>query len=280
MIQKKAPGPLAARLKSTTLGELGARLPIGVPNPMDGSLQKDMSAMAWKTKHERAIGQLRSDNMNFAQYATLVISQLFTRIGPHEFTAETKQAEKQLKIGQMYMPDILYMYIWLRTQVISPILEMNMVCGVSNCRDKFRFKGDLNSLEVHTLDKLADMDWYYTLQDPITIRNTVIKKFRVNITKWYQLETSIVQGFNDSTAKIAIARSSVVGFNDDPELTQLMDSEMDEISKRDLESLTSKIDQDFIGPKMTLEGACPKCNVSFNSAVNWRDNDFFSESSR
>lgn len=276
MTESTAETALAARIKKTTLGELGGRLPLGVVQT-DGSFSKEIESMPWKTRHERAIGALKKEGMNMAQHASIIISQLYSRVGPHVWTPETKHAEKLLNIGTMYLPDVLYMYVLLRSKVISDRLKMSITCPA--CRHKFVLNGDMASIEVNTLERPEDMNWYFNLKDPISIRKKTVSKFRMNPPKWFQLESVASMAASGEMAKIVIARASVVGFNDEIEPTQLMDSEMDEVSKRDLESMISEINKDFLGPKMATEGDCPSCNFHFNLPINWRGDDFFSESS-
>jgi hypothetical protein len=269
---------LGARIKTLTLNELGDRLPLGIPNA-DGSFSKQIMSVPWKTRHERAIGNLKKEGQNIAQHASIIISQLYTKIGETEWTPETVHAKKILQIGAMYMPDVLYMFVLLRSKVIGPSLKMNMKCG--SCRHAFVFNADLGSVDVATLDSVRDMDWTYTLMDPITIRNgTVVKKFRMNPPKWFQLESVVASGGTEEKAKCLITRACIVGLNDDPDVMQLMDSEVDEISKRDLEAMQDAINADYLGPKMVLDGNCPACDAAFTAPINWRSDSFFSNSSR
>lgn len=264
------------RRVKTTIGELGARLPVGTPLA-DGSLAKDMISRPWKTRDEREIGRLRHEGMNQARYASLVVSQLYSQLGKHQWVEETKSPERILAVGTMYMPDVLYAFIWLRMQVISTTLKMNVKCG--KCSNPFTFIGDMNSTEVYTINKLADLDWFYDLQDPINIRKKKVDRFRLQTPHWFNLEGTIKEGFNESLAKILMVRSSVVGLNDEPDLTMLVESEMDEISKRDLEAINTKINEEFIGPKMAIDGECPRCAQPFVQAIDWRGESFFTVSS-
>lgn len=267
---------LPTRRSKTTLGALGSRLPVGF-KMQDGSLSKDIVSKAWKTRDERAIGQLRSTKMNMAEYAVLVLSQMYTRIGPHIWDAETKQEQKQLVIGQLYMPDVLYMYLWLRTQVISPELKMNVVC--SSCNAKFVFVGDMMDIEVQTIESAELMDWHFELKDPISIRKQPVERFRIRSPQWMQFMGMITDDFNENSAKIGMVQASIVGLNNEPEDTRLTGLELDELSKRDLEALSAKINEDFLGPKMVLEGACKKCKHEFVKSIDWRHDTFFAVSS-
>jgi hypothetical protein len=275
MTDQNAGDAPVSRIKKLTLGELGNRMPLGIPQA-DGTFSKEIESMAWKTKHERAIGALKKEGMNMAQHASIILTQLYTQVGPLAWTPETKHGEKLLALGRMYLPDVLYMYVLLRSKVISDRLKMDLACPT--CRHKFLFNGAMSSIEVNTLEKVSDLDWYFPLQDPISIRKKTVTKFRMNPPKWFQLESSVASA-NAESAKIMICKACIVGLNDEMDVTQIGDSEMDEVSKRDLERMQNEINQDFLGPKMSIEGDCPACNRQFALPINWRDDAFFSESS-
>lgn len=277
MSDEEKKSALSQRIKATTLRELGDRLPLGIPT-VDGLFSKEIVSVPWKTKHERAIGNLKKDGQNIAQHASIIISQLYRKIGETEWDEDTLHAKKLLTIGQLYMPDVLYMFVLLRSKVISDTLKMNLKCP--GCRYAFTFAADLGSVEVATLDHVQDMDWTYSLLDPIKIRNKTVTQFRMNPPKWFQLESVVASGGTEEKAKILFTKACVVGLNSEPELAQLMDSEVDEISKRDLERMQEEINADYLGPKMVLDGNCPACDATFAAPINWRSDSFFSNSSR
>lgn len=266
------------RRKKTTLAERGPLLPIGVN--LGSGFVRDMAHRPWKTKDERELGKLKRPKMNMAQYVTTVLAHLYTKVGPHVFTEDVKMDERRIKLGQMYMPDIFYMYIWLRMNVIGEQLKMDLTCPKPNCAKKFAFTGELGTLDVYTADDVNDLYSYYTLKDPIEVRRQTVEKVRLGPATWVTLETSAGDINNDAIGKIIAVKGSICGLNDDPTPVQLADVEVDELSKRDLEALVNVVNQDFFGAKMAVEGNCPACEEAFAVAIDWRHDSFFSISSQ
>ncbi len=275
-----APTPDAPkeRRTKTTLAELGPCLPIGIDT--GGALVKDLAHRSWKTRDERELGKLKKPKMNMAQYVSTILAHLYTKVGSHDFTPEMDAMERRLKLGQMYMADIFYMYIWLRTQVISDKLKMNLTCPSPSCQFKFPFSGDLSTIDVYAVSRPEDLIWTYDLMDPLELRRKTVTKLRMSTARWASLESSVGDVNNDALGKIIGVRGSIVGLNEDPDLIQITDTEMDEMSKRDLETLVDRVNNEFIGPRMVVEGKCPTCENEFAAPIDWRYESFFSISSR
>lgn len=261
----------------TTLGELGPMLPVGFN--VGGVLVKDLSTRVWKTKDERELSKLKKPKMSMATYIGLVLGQMCSKFGPHEWQPDTKMAERQVGVAQGYMGDVFYAYMYLRTQVIGPELKMTITCPTDGCGN-FSFMGDLNSTEVSRIDSLDQLDWFHDLRNPIEIRKQLVTKFRLRAPRW----TTLVNNSKDDTmtmsmGKIMAVQGSVVGLNEDPSELALTDAEMDELSKYDLESIASRVNDEFVGPKMVVEGNCPKCERDFAAPIDWSYDRFFSTSS-
>lgn len=261
--------------KKTTLAELGRQLPIGVKAP-DGGLIRAFDYHPMKTKDERAIGKCRKAKMPQGVHMSHVLAQMCDRIGPHEFDDRMKTEERVVRIGQMFMGDVFYAYVSLRVAVMGPELKMNVKCG--SCGKEFKFDADLNTTEVVTVENEEDLRWKYDLRDPIKIRGKTVKTFTICTPRWFSI--SQLQEDDEQIMKIATVRSSIVGINEEKEDVMLTDPEIDELSKFDLEGIACRLDDNFVGPDMTIEGACPRCGASFSRPINWMYDDFFASSSR
>jgi hypothetical protein len=271
--EKKAP---PRRIK-TTMGELGPSLPVGYL--VGGALVKDLKDRVWRTKDERELAKMRKKNQSMASYLTMVVGQMFSKFGPHSFAIDQKPAEKQVAIGQAYMGDVFYAYMYLRSQVIGNELKMDITCPTPDC-GSFKFIGDLSSTVVHRVDEPEALIWWHELEHPIELRGKEIKKFRLTTPLWHSLVSSSKDdNFNEALARIMLVQSSISGLNDEPGLIALADSEMDELGKRDLETIARKANDEFIGPKMGVEGKCPKCEREFNAPIDWSYDNFFTTSS-
>ena len=264
------------RRYKTTIAERGPLLPVGF---LTGTgLAKDLVSRPWKTKDERELSKLKKPKMSMASYISVVTGHMFSKFGPHNWTPETKIDERRVAIGQAYMGDVFFAYMYLRTQVIGNELSMDITCPTPGCGN-FRFVGDLGSTEVNCVDDAAALDWFYDLHDPITLRKQEIKRFKLRTPHWQTLVNSSSDGFTESLGKIMVAQGSIVGLNDDPALIALSDSEIDELSKYDLEAIAVRANDEYIGPKMGVEGKCPKCEREFQAPIDWSYDRFFTTSS-
>jgi len=183
------PDPQAAETKKTgpntstvTLKKLGAKLPLGILNG-DGTYSGDIAVRPWRMKEERELGELRDSHRdgNVAQYVGMVLATMCTKLGPHNFEG-MKFEERRIIVGQMYMGDVFYAYIWLRIQAMGHQLNMNLTCP--NCERKFPFVADLESTEVIAADNLKDAKWEYKLHTPIKLRDTMVKSLLIGPARW------------------------------------------------------------------------------------------------
>lgn len=260
----------------TTLAERGPVLPIGIAGT-SGQLLRDITTRPWKTKDERALGRMKKPKMSMAVYVATVVGYMCSRLGPHEWPQDKPIPERVVAINQMYMGDVFFAYVWLRREVIGNELHMNITCP--GCGKGFKFEGDLGSTQVQCVHDLNGLDWTYTLKDPITIRKKEVTSFRLRAPKWGALNLPEGEALNEATAKITTIRSSIVGINDDANEVQLNDDEMDELTKRDLEGIADKLGNDYVGPRMVVEGECPRCDAAFKQMIDWSYDAFFTSSS-
>lgn len=264
------------RRYKVTLAERGPRLPVGFN--VGGALVGELKSRPWKTKDERELSKLKKPKMSMAAYISAVVGTMFSKFGPHGWTSETKLDERKVAIGQAYMGDVFYAYMYLRSQVIGNELKMNITCPTPGC-GSFAFKGDIGSTEVHCVDDAAALDWFYELRDPIELRKQEVKKLRLRSPLWHTLVSTSANEMTIALGKIMVVQGSIVGLNDDPTLIGLTDSEIDELSKLDLETLATKANDEYIGPKMAVEGNCPKCEREFTAPIDWSYDSFFTTSS-
>lgn len=261
-----------------TLAEQGPSLPIGIDTGTE--LAKLIHHRVWKTRDERELGKLKKPKMNMSQYVGTVLAHLYDVVGPWVFNDEMKPDERRVRIASMYMADVFYMYVWLRMNVIGEKLKMNVVCPQQGCQHKFPFTGDLNTIEVYTASSAKELGSFYELRDPIEIRHKTVRTFRMGPARWGIVESFGADISNEALGKIATVRGSITGLDDDPADVMLVDDELDELSKRDFEGLLAHVNTDFYGPKMVIEGVCPRCETEFASMIDWRYDSFFSTSSQ
>lgn len=259
-----------------TMAERGPVLPVGIKTP-SGDLARDLATRPWKTKDERALGKLKKPNMSMAGYVATLIGYMFSRLGVHEWQPDSPMPERLVMINQMYMGDVFYAYMWLRREVIGNELHMNVECP--SCKKGFRFEGDLGSTMVQCVHDANGLEQTYTLKDAIDVRKKHVTVLRLRPPRWGALVLKEGEALNEATAKIATIRSSIVGLNDDPNEITLTDDELDELSKKDLEGISALLNTDYLGPRMVVEGDCPRCEAPFKQMIDWSYGGFFTSSS-
>jgi hypothetical protein len=269
------------QFKTTTIGERGNYLPIGFKEP-NGGLARAFSFRRWTMKQEKELGEVREklNKASLPEYVMAILGLMTTNIGSIDIQS-MKDAERQLVFGQMFMADVLYMYICLRLQALGNELDIELKCP--SCGAKQTFTADVGSIDVRHIERPEMSCFVHTLRDPIRIRNKEVTKFQLGHSRWGALVTGGIS--NVSEAKSTIIAGSVIGIND--EITDIMESELDDISKKDLEDLVQKINKAAVGPDMSVEGSCSAtlkngkpCKAEFKSQIDWGYDSFFAGSSR
>jgi hypothetical protein len=259
-----------------TIAEQGPNLPLGFPG---ADAARTIVVRPWRTKEEREIGRLKKPKMGMGEHVTLVLTHMLSRVGPHVWDDEVKQPTRKVQLGTMYLADVMYLYVWLRIQAIGKTLKMDLTCPA--CGHSFRFAGDLETVEVRGTTRADALRRKYVLEDPIELRKKKVTSVAITGPLWHQV-SGIPDGSDEGLGKIIAVQSSIVGLNDDPEPVALGDFEVDELSKRDLESLANLINEDFFGPRMVIESVCAKesCGKKMIAPIDWRYDRFFTTSSQ
>lgn len=263
--------------------DLGGKMPLGIP--ITDGYARDIVVRPWRMKEERELGALRDANRdnNMAQYVGMVLSTLCSKMGHHNFD-DMKMAEKQLVVGQMFMGDVFFVYIWLRIQTLGNELKLKLTCPT--CGKKFDYMADLGTVEVTIADDVNTCKWDYTLKHPFKLRNKDVSKLILGPARWNGMEMMNVSGQNMGEAKNGIIQGSICAIPDwkddkgEPQAIALGPDELDELSKFDLERLTTLIDEHALGPSMAVEDKCGSCHKSFTLPIDWSYDSFFGDSSR
>lgn len=270
-------------IKVTTLGELGKKLPIGALS--NGGLLKDFSTRPWKTRDDRELGREQKKNESASRYIGQVVRRMCPTLGDYKRTDYSDdELEKALaKIGQLFSGDVFYAYVTLRIEAMGKDLPLQIVCGA--CEHNFKYVGDLNSIEVTTVDDPQDLSWEFELVDGAELRGKQHTKFRMGPLRWSLMNEAYQSGRNGTTVninaiKITTACNAITGLGDDPTPVMLSDQDLDDVSKLDLERLIKAVDEHSLGPAMVIEGACPKCSSEFRRPIDWEAGSFFAISSR
>jgi hypothetical protein len=262
--------------KSVTLDELGSSLPIGVVR--NGELGKDIAVRPWRMLEEKALGEMRDKNrqINVAQFTTMVLAYMCTHLGNHDFEA-LKMEERRIIVSQMYLADVYYAWLYLRTQTLGTELLVKLSCP--RCQSEFDFAADLGTTEVKVVEDVEDSTFTYPLIKAFDIRGKTISELIMGPARWSALEQVSGGSMDTGIAKAALIHGSVkevLGI----ESLVLAPHELDNMSKIDLEKLIAQLDSNTPGPDMSLEAVCAKCNHKWDQNIDWGFDSFFGVSSR
>ena len=271
--------------KKTTVRELGPTLPIGVKSPQ-GAVGKELVVRPWRMREEKAIARALSalPDENFGTRLAIVMSVMCQRLGPVDLDQIKDIPARRLIISTMTMPDVFYAYIWLRIQAIGNEIKFNFKCPKQKCHHEFEFVADLMSTEVKVPVDETDLYWEYKLKTPVQIRGLTVEGFRMGPQQWMTAENAVAS----DGPKVSVIQGSIRGFSNEktidkttnqPIEQKLLDSELDEITKYDLEGMFSAISKHQFGPVMAVDVTCPQCEHSWESSIDWRYESFFVVSS-
>lgn len=276
-------------IKRVTLREQGPVLPLG--NILSGDkVSRDIDVRDWTFKQERQLGERRktmgNDGDNMARYVSAVLAAMCPALGGHDFSDSAKQEMNEIKVGQMWLPDVMYAYVWLRYKALGHELPLTLTSPTT--KQKFDWVGDLNTLTIKVPNTPADAFWDYNVLAPFEIRGKRITRLKMGPQVWNNVESMNPGVANDATAKAIAIKASIHGV---PELSKdpiaLVDSDLDNMTKKDIENIARLIDLNGIGPIMVLEVDDPTTNLSPGNPqrklmiqVDWRYDSFFASSSR
>lgn len=258
-----------------TIGKRGPRLPLGIQ--LRGETFQDIAVRRWRMKEERQLGELRDEHKdaNLAVYVSIVLATMCTRLGPHDFD-KMSLVERRLAISQMYLGDVMYAYVWLRIKSLGSDFHIKFKPPMA--KEALDITADLNTVEVAGAESIEAAVWEYELADPIELRGHTVSKFKLGPVRWATMENvdQLGQSENLAVVKEAMLQASIFG-TDQHEALHLTDSDLDELSKLDIERLTTAIDENSIGPIMKIDGEYRR--RPYSARIDWGYDSFFAVSS-
>ena len=269
------------KIKSSTLEEYGPRLCIGVADPA-GDLQKAMETRTWRMKEERELGRLRDQQAeeggaNMAAYISMVLASLCPGLAGKTMTASDMD---RVTIGAMFMPDVFHAYCWLRFKTLGRHLPMKLKSPYT--KKEFEWTADLGTVIIRSVEKVEDAFWKYELENPIEIRGKTVRSMLLGPPRWNSIEM-LDPGTGQGMAKSEIIHASIYECPDVQEgPVALSPSELDNMTKPDIESLAKGINDNGIGPRMVLDVEDPTLSTkrTFEAPLDWSWDSFFGSSSR
>jgi hypothetical protein len=261
-----------------TLKELGPVLPLGIES--GGKMFHNFSVSKWTMKQEKELGELRTEHKEagLGRYVSMVLATMCPNIGPHDFT-KISFNESLVYISNLLMGNAYYVYCWLRYQSLGEKLGLKIDCP--RCTHSFDFEADLETLDVRTAESLEAFCWEHVLHEPLEIRGKEIKGFKLGPARWNTTETSTDKVEGIGILKEGIIRGSIYGVLGEEDVPVVFgESELDEMCKRDIEAISRGIEDNYLGPDMSIKVRCDKCKSEIESQINWGYDNFFGISSR
>lgn len=266
-------------IQTSTLAELGARLPIGIVGP-DEAVHRDVECKEWRGREEREVEKLKRKTRQKGDFISRLLGYMFLRVGPCEFAA-MQPAEIKAAISKLWRADAMYLYLWLRHECIGPDLDLELTCR--HCGFRIAWQGDIRTLEVKTTEEPTGLNWTYEVARPFELRGTTIKSIGLRPSRWHLFEElarkAVAEG-DTGVVSVDLIRDCIVALNGEPEGRPLVATDLDLMTKRDLERLSAEIDRRELGPDLSVTETCPRCSLQFQTSLDWGYASFFAISSR
>lgn len=266
-------------IKKVLLKDMPNLLAYGVPGS-GGELVKTMETKRWNMRAEKEIGELLSKNKNItiSFYTAMILGNMCTRLGSHNFEKSGEKPEmKALLINNMYMGDVYTAWLQLRLSALGPIMDLEINCPF--CGNNNPLPANLDTVEVVTVESIEDLHFDYDLLEPIEIHGKKVTGFKFGPPRWGAMDLA-GSNANLGSAKAAVIANSVVETKGVDHQIAITTYDLDEMGKRDYETITRKIGENRLGPDMSVELECSQCKKEIMQPIDWTYNNFFSISSQ
>ena len=268
------------RFKLTTLGKLGAQLPIGIE--VSEKLLKDFHHGPWRFKEEKALGAWRDQNKGgtLGGFVTHMMASLMTGIGPHTFGDDMTMVNRELLVNQLWLSDVMYMYVYLRKAALGKHMESVLPCP--HCKMKNKRVLDLDGLDVATIDDPSKCYQVVELEDGVVIFNELRTSVTVRPPTWLIMMNPAMFTDNPALRTQLMIENCVCGAEgiESHNPIAILEPDLEEMSKRDVERLTGAIES-TPGPRMVIElEDCSRCHQDSLQMVDWAYDSFFTNASQ
>ncbi len=264
-----------------TLAEWGPNLPIGVA--MSGAARvRPFRVRPFKMKQEKALAALRDDakGNSIGTFVADALALMLQTVGPHNFD-NMKDGERQLTVNQLSMPDVLYLYLYLRYDALGdePVV---MLVRCPSCTTEYRWYGDLGSMNVRVVpDDKSELTRSYQLRDPMQFRGKTVSTLKLGLIKWDVFSRpEFQQRGSMQNATIAASIVGMEGIDAIPGTFMVTNDDLDDMTKFDMSGLIGDIESHTPGPQLDVEPECPSCQHKQRMMLDWSWDSFFARSAR
>jgi hypothetical protein len=275
---KREPAPPARRIKTvrTTLGALGAVLPVG---PATGA--RDFMLRPFNMPVHRAISDFRekAKGLTFGKLISQLLGLLIVNVGGESFEGKS-DAERALFLAQAWAGDVLYLYFYARRHALGPDLRLDISCP--SCDYQEAIETSIDDLDVFRIEDPTGTEFDVDLRDGVEHGGKKYRRLVCQPLRWHTMSMDEVARAAKNNAKrdSLVIRASVVGAASDPggEVVRpfaLTDPDLDTLSGPDLDTIIGTIEENGPGPHVAIEHTCGLCHFSFLYPINWGYDSFF-----
>lgn len=261
--------------KVKLLKDMENLLPIGIED--GGKLHKSIAFRRWGFAEELEIGEARDAEKagNQAGHVGVVLAVMGTKFGSWDLPSLEMDARKA-RIKKMFLGDVQTAYLNLRCEVMGNVISVRGRCKCGNPIDDY--KADIKTVEILTAASVEETRWNYPLKNTLKSRRS-IEQLSFMPPRWFAIEEiPPSSGLFSAQSKWAMVRGSVCGMNG--EVGNLpTDEELRMLTKVDIEGILAEMEDHHFGPRMIVEGPCPKCKGEFRIPLDWNFDSFFGTSS-
>lgn len=254
----------------------GAELPVGLV--VDGKRVRTFRLRPFRLKQEKAISKLKADSKaaTIGKFVCGVLSLMVQTVGPHNFD-NMNDGHRQLIISQLTMADVLYLWVYLRYEALAqePV-TMNIPCP--SCRNEYKWYGDLGTMDVRVVNNdVVSTTREFKLRDGVELGGAARSILKLDMIKWDSLmRRDVVDKQSQEAAIIAGSIVGIEGIERTPFF--MLENELDEMTKWDIEGLTREISDNTCGPQMDIQPECPACKYKGVMMLDWGYDSFFARS--
>ena len=109
-----------------------------------------------------------------------------------------------------------------------------------------------------------------------------VNELTLQPNRWMMFEEmarkAVAEG-DTGVVSVDLIRDAIVAINGEPEKRALIATDLDDMTKRDIEALAKQIDDRELGPDLSIAETCPRCGLQFRTSLDWGYASFFSASS-
>lgn len=278
-------------IRVTTVGELGASLPIGFGTP-GGKLDKAFSLRPYKSRVDRQLGLWRTANESkyqddrgqltallVAKFLSLMVEAAGGNALPLLPNGDSTP-EGELMVHRWAFSDVMYAYYYARVQSLGHELVLPCVCPNGRCRWVGQAEFDLRTTAVRVAESTKDTQLWLELKRPFKLgdERTLVRSVKLSPITWATATRPgvLISGVHEMSYNAVL--DSITAINNDDTPRTLTEADLDQMERVDRVRINKVADEVSAGLDMRTSVQCPKCAALISDALNWSFDSFFGDS--